>query len=75
MSNKNIYVTTIVSIALLTFTAFSFASDNTQQVAVVSQKIQFLQEQLNSVNQKIEKLCDSAITKNTNSRIDVSKIH
>ena len=75
MSNRNIYVTTIVSIALVAFTTLSFASDNTKQIAAISQEIQALQEKLTAANNKIEKLCDCTITKNTNTKIDVSKIH
>ena len=67
---------TVVSITLATFTSLSLASDNTQQIAAISQEIQSLQKQLNLANQKIQKLCDCTINKNTNTTItDVSKIH
>lgn len=75
MLKKYNYMLTVVSIALTTFTSLSLASDNTQQIAAVSHEIQSLQEQLTVANQKIEKLCDCTITKNTHSQIDVSKIH
>lgn len=74
--NKKSYMLTFTSIALAIFTSISFASDNTKQIAAISQEIQSLQKQLNSANQKIEKLCDCTINKNTNTTItDVSKIH
>ncbi|MEN9898742.1 MAG: hypothetical protein RLZZ66_2391 [Pseudomonadota bacterium] len=68
---------TFTSIALAMFTSLSFASDNTKQIAAISQEIQALQEKLTAANNKIEKLCDCTITKNTNTntKIDVSKIH
>jgi hypothetical protein len=75
MLKKRNYLLTIVSVALGAFTTLSFASDNTQQIAVISQEIQLLQDQLNSAHQKIQKICDCTINKNANTKIDVSKIH
>ena len=75
MSKNNYIIIAIVSSALATFSTISFASDHTQQIASISEKIHSLQAQLDATNNKIAQLCDSTTKKNANSQIDVSKIH
>jgi peptidoglycan hydrolase CwlO-like protein len=56
--HKIVYMLAFTSIVLASVTSISFASDNTQQIAAVSQEIQTLQERLSAANNKIEQLCE-----------------
>jgi peptidoglycan hydrolase CwlO-like protein len=73
--DKTILALTSASIALAFFANPSFANDSSQQIAAVSQEIQSLQAQLNAANNKIEKLCDCSITKNTIDQASKSEVH
>lgn len=73
--NKTVHMLAFTSIVLTTFTSISFASDNTQQIAVVSQEIQSLQEKLTAANNKIEQLCDCTVTKNTTGQTNKIDTH
>jgi hypothetical protein len=72
--NKKSYMLMFTSIALTIFTSISFASDNSQQIAAVSQEIQSIQEKLNAAINKIEQLCDCTITKNTSSQTNNTEV-
>ena len=74
MLKSNNLLIAFVLTALATFTTVGFASDNTQQITSILQKVQSLQAQLDAANNKIAQL-DNTITKNTTGQIDVSKIH
>ena len=73
--NKKSYMLMFTSIALTIFTSISFASDNSQQIAAVSQEIQALQEKLTAASNKIEKLCDCKINKNTDGQTNKTEVH
>ncbi|MEY3280233.1 MAG: hypothetical protein RL674_218 [Pseudomonadota bacterium] len=73
--NKIVYMLAFTSIVLASFTSISFASDNTQQIAAVSQEIQTLQERLSAANNKIEQLCDCKVNKNTTGQTNKTDAH
>jgi peptidoglycan hydrolase CwlO-like protein len=73
--NKKMYMLILISIVFAVFTSISFASDTSQQIAAVSQKIQVLQEKLSAANNKIEQLCDCTTTKNTTTQASKTNVH
>lgn len=73
--NKIVYMLAFTSIVLASFTSISFASDNTQQIAAVSQEIQSLQERPSAANNKIEQLCDCKVNKNTTGQTNKTDAH
>lgn len=73
--NKKYCSLIFASFISATFTTSSFAIDNAQQIAAVSQEIQALQQKLSAANNKIEQLSDCITTKNTMSQESKKNVH